>query len=277
MPQKSRFQKNLNSCARGPPQLLKKHSENRGANSADCKRGQWKGATSKSVKNRQKVSKIFSTLFDFLRAGQKTSKIVNQCQKYFRHFATFFARHQFSGPFWGPLTNENLSCGFPSIPGIAPGVAPRIVVFVLIKSWDVIPRMDFRIPRMEFRIPRAALEEDQKLALFKSPCGWGVNKNGVSNFLRSIGHFFLVRSNCWGLVPSENKCVCAPKPCIMRSFGLKMQHWKSKFLYRYRPEGIFRIFFRPASGPPPPVHMLLQRKKANSFVPAIFSPMAWPF
>ena len=57
--------------------------------------------------------------------------------------------------------------------------------------------------------------------LFKSPSGWGVNKNGVSNFLRSIGHFFCVRSNCWGLVTSENKCVWGPKPCIMRSFGLK--------------------------------------------------------
>ena len=52
--------------------------------------------------------------------------------------------------------NENISCGFPSIPGIAPGVAPRIVVFVLLKSWDAIPRMEFRIPRMEFRIPRVA-------------------------------------------------------------------------------------------------------------------------
>ena len=39
--------------------------------------------------------------------------------------------------------NENLSCGFPSIPGIAPGVAPRIPVFVLLKSWDAIPRMEF--------------------------------------------------------------------------------------------------------------------------------------
>ena len=54
------------------------------------------------------------------------------------------------------------------------------------------------------------------------------------------------------------------------------RNWKSKFLYRYRPEGIFRILFRPDSGPPP-LHMLLQRKKANSFVPAIFFPMAWPF
>ena len=52
--------------------------------------------------------------------------------------------------------NENLSRGFPSIPGIAPGVAPRILVFVLFKSWDAIPRMDFRIPRMEFLIPRVA-------------------------------------------------------------------------------------------------------------------------
>ena len=38
----------------------------------------------------------------------------------------------------------------------------------------------------------------------------------------------------------------------------------------------FSNFFRPDSGPPP-VHMLLQRKQANSFVPAIFFPMAWPF
>ena len=48
--------------------------------------------------------------------------------------------------------NENISCGFPSIPGIAPGVAPRIVVFVLLKSWDAIPRMEFRIPRAAPRI-----------------------------------------------------------------------------------------------------------------------------
>ena len=52
--------------------------------------------------------------------------------------------------------NGNLSCGFPSIPGIAPGVAPRIVVSVLLKSWGAIPRMEFRIPRIEFRIPRGA-------------------------------------------------------------------------------------------------------------------------
>ena len=53
--------------------------------------------TSKSVK------KFFFTLFDNFRAGQKTSKIVKKCQKYFRHFSTIFARHQFSGPFWGAL------------------------------------------------------------------------------------------------------------------------------------------------------------------------------
>ena len=35
----------------------------------DRKRGQRKGATSKNVKNRQKVSKIFSTLFDNFRAA----------------------------------------------------------------------------------------------------------------------------------------------------------------------------------------------------------------
>ena len=71
--------------------------------SADYKRGRRKGATSKNVKNRQKVSKIFSTLFDNFRAGQKTSKIVKKCQKVFRHFSTIFARHLFSGPFCNPL------------------------------------------------------------------------------------------------------------------------------------------------------------------------------
>ena len=34
--------------------------------------------------------------------------------------------------------NETLPCGFPSIPGIAPGVAPRIVVFVLPKSGNFV-------------------------------------------------------------------------------------------------------------------------------------------
>ena len=74
-----------------------------GEESADCKRGRRKGATSRNVKNRQKVSKSVSTLFGNFRAGQKTSKIVKKCQNIFRHFSTIFARHQFSGPFWGAL------------------------------------------------------------------------------------------------------------------------------------------------------------------------------
>ena len=59
-----------------------------------------KGATSKNVKNRQKVSKSFSTLFDNFRAGQKTSKIVKKCQKVFRHFSrgTFFPAPSFCNP-----------------------------------------------------------------------------------------------------------------------------------------------------------------------------------
>ena len=51
---------------------------------------------------------------------------------------------------------ENLSCGFPSIAGVAPGVAPKIVVFVLLKSWDAIPRMEFCIPRIFFGVSRVA-------------------------------------------------------------------------------------------------------------------------
>ena len=72
------------------------------SNSADCKRGRRKGATSKNVRKRQKVSKSFSTLFDNLRAGQK---IVKKCQKVSRHFSAIFAWHPFSSPSWGALIN----------------------------------------------------------------------------------------------------------------------------------------------------------------------------
>ena len=72
---------------------------------------------------------------------------------------------------------------------------------------------------------KVSLEEVPRrtLSLFKSPSGGGLTKMGsvtVSNILRSIGHFFFVRSNCWG---PGNQCVWAPKPCIVRSFGLKMR------------------------------------------------------
>ena len=78
-----------------------------GGESADCKRGRRKGATSKNVKNRQKVSKsFFDTFRQFSRRAkksQKSSKSVKKRQKVFRHFSTIFARHLFSGPFCNPL------------------------------------------------------------------------------------------------------------------------------------------------------------------------------
>ena len=85
-------------------------------------------------------------------------------------------------------------------------------------------------------LPPLLLVASKELVL-KGPKQWqflwrGVNKNGISNFLRSIGHFFFVRSNCWGPVTSENKCVCAPKPCIMRSFGLKMRQKQVRETFR---------------------------------------------
>ena len=63
--------------------FLENGSGGSGSVSGLQKRGQRKGATSKNIKNRQKVSKIFSTLFDIFHAGQKKSKIVKKCQKYF--------------------------------------------------------------------------------------------------------------------------------------------------------------------------------------------------
>ena len=62
-----------------------------------------KGASEKV--SRQKSSKTVNNIFDAFRrfrTGQEKSKFVKKCQKYFRHFSTFFARHQFSGLFWEP-------------------------------------------------------------------------------------------------------------------------------------------------------------------------------
>ena len=83
-----------------------KIAENGGVDISGPQKGPAEGATSKNVKNRQTVSKIFSTLFNIFRAGQKTSKIVKKCHKYFRHFSTIFARHHFSGPFRGALMTD---------------------------------------------------------------------------------------------------------------------------------------------------------------------------
>ena len=67
-------------------------------------KGRRKGAMSKNVKNRQKVSKSFSTLFDNFRAGQKTSKIVKKCHKnIFDTFGQFSRGTSFPAPFGGAL------------------------------------------------------------------------------------------------------------------------------------------------------------------------------
>ena len=60
------------------------------------KRGRRKGATSKNVRKRQKMSKVF-------RHSSTISKNVKNHQKVSKSFSTVFARHHFSGLLWGPL------------------------------------------------------------------------------------------------------------------------------------------------------------------------------
>ena len=67
----------------------------KGALSADCKRGRRKGATSKNVKNRQKVSKSFSTIF-------AQGKNVKNRQKVSKSFSTLFDNFR-AAPFFRPL------------------------------------------------------------------------------------------------------------------------------------------------------------------------------
>ena len=66
------------------------------------------------VKKRQKSSKSekvfrhFSTIFV---QGKKRSKSSKSVKKFFVHFSTIFARHHFSGPFWGALIYEGCMGG----------------------------------------------------------------------------------------------------------------------------------------------------------------------
>ena len=59
-----------------------------------------RGHVKKSKKSSKSVKNIFDTFRQFSRRA-KNVKIVKKCQYVFRHFSTIFARHQFSGPFWG--------------------------------------------------------------------------------------------------------------------------------------------------------------------------------
>ena len=53
--------------------------------------------------------------------------------------------------------------------------------------------------------------------------------------------------------------------------------WKSKFLYRYRPEGIFSHFFRPDSGPPPPRYTCFYSEKRQIHLYRPFFPHCMAF
>ena len=69
--------------------------------SADCKKGRRKGATSKNVKNRQKVSKVF-------RQFSRRAKNVKNRQEVSKIFSTLFDNFRaapFSDPFWGALNS----------------------------------------------------------------------------------------------------------------------------------------------------------------------------
>ena len=73
--------------------------------SASLKSADRKGASGKGP--RQKASKI-----DIFRAWQKKVKNCQKVSKIFSHFSTVFARHQFSGPFWGGAYNSRSSRNF---------------------------------------------------------------------------------------------------------------------------------------------------------------------
>ena len=76
--------------------------------SADRKRGQRKGATSKNVKNRQKCQKCFGHFSTFFAQGKKVKNRQKVSNTFFDLILlTIFAWHQFSGPFWGALMERS--------------------------------------------------------------------------------------------------------------------------------------------------------------------------
>ena len=142
--------------------------------------------------------------------------------------------------------NENLSCGFPSIPGIAPGVAPRILVSVLLKSWDAIPRVEFRIPRMNFEF-RELLREYPRT--FPELREWPFCSESV--FPEIVRDKFLLRGFCtsgtriWGRI-------------------LRNEFWTPEFWTQIPGSNFLTLFFSSKSGPlknspsrnsPPKIHL----------------------
>ena len=55
---------------------------------------------------RQKTSKSVKNSFDIFLHFSRRAKNVKYRQKVSKIFSTFFARHQFSGPFWGALRKD---------------------------------------------------------------------------------------------------------------------------------------------------------------------------
>ena len=95
--------------------------------------GQQKGAAERGhVKKRQKSTKSVKNIFDTFRHFShraKTSRIVKKCQKDFRHLLTIFARHQFSGPFWGALPRVRLrEVYWAQAPRTLPSNPPRLTL-----------------------------------------------------------------------------------------------------------------------------------------------------
>ena len=111
--------------------------------------------------------------------------------------------------------------GCPSLPGVAPGVAPRIVVFVLLESWDAIPRMEFRIPRMEVQIPRAALRipwnppRPPRMAFSLRDLD-GRNRARViaESLARVIAAIRITSVRWWSYLPPKNTEIGRQRPCV---------------------------------------------------------------
>ena len=131
------------------------------------------------VKNRQKVSKnIFDTFLHFSRRA-KNVKNRQKCQKYFRHFSTFFVRHPFSGPFWGALKKVCAEkvlahCSFPEGAGgrgLANKHLPEIVLQKRVPLLNLWHGKDLLAPNPSVRQPLFGLSESVTLVCSLLSCG----------------------------------------------------------------------------------------------------------
>ena len=98
-----------------------------------------------------------------------------------------------------------------------------------------------------------------------------LQKNGLSGRHSELKGLGRLRFEARGDFASENQGNALRQYSQRALQSKKFSPWKSKFLYRYRPEGIFRIFFGLILDPPRYICFYSEKRQIHLYRP-FFSP-----